>query len=147
MSRTQAVLTNMCMLCREGEILVLDKKSPSYPGITFPGGHVESGESLTDAIIREVYEETGLTIRNPRFCGIYHWMTEDSTRYLIFLYRAQDFSGTLRASAEGPVFWIPEEEFLQQPLAQGMETVFRMMHDPSVSECFWHRESDQEYLF
>lgn len=38
-------------------------------GLTFPGGHIEKGESFVDSVIREVYEETGLTIENPRICG------------------------------------------------------------------------------
>ena len=39
---------------------MIDRKKRDWPGITFPGGHIESGESFTDAVIREVQEETGL---------------------------------------------------------------------------------------
>jgi 8-oxo-dGTP diphosphatase len=42
----------------------------NWPGVAFPGGHVEKGESFTDTVIREVQEETGLTISSPRLCGI-----------------------------------------------------------------------------
>ena len=54
--------TNMCMICDGSRVVVIDRKKRDWPGITFPGGHIESGESFTDAVIREVQEETGLHI-------------------------------------------------------------------------------------
>ena len=66
MSRTEPVtLTNMCMVYDGDKVLVQQKVDDDYTGITFPGGHVEKGESFTDAVIREVFEETGLTISAP----------------------------------------------------------------------------------
>ena len=59
----KAVFMNLCMICDgDGNVLVQDRTKPDWPGITFPGGHVERGESLTDSAVREVYEETGLTV-------------------------------------------------------------------------------------
>lgn len=64
--RERVVLTNMCMIYDgKGNILVQDRLDPEWPGVTFPGGHVEPGESFTKAVIREVWEETGLTLRSP----------------------------------------------------------------------------------
>jgi len=74
MSRTETVtLTNMCMIYDGDKVLVQQKVDDDYSGITFPGGHVEKGESFTDAVIREVFEETGLTISSPVLCGIKDW--------------------------------------------------------------------------
>ena len=73
-SRTEKVcFMNMCMILDgKGNVLALDKVNDSYTGTTFPGGHVEPGETFTESVIREIYEETGLTISNPKLTGIYH---------------------------------------------------------------------------
>ena len=54
------------MICDGSRVVVIDRKNRDWPGITFPGGHIEPGESFTDAVIREVQEETGLHIRSPQ---------------------------------------------------------------------------------
>ncbi len=65
----KVIMTNMCMVFSENRVLVQDKRDDDYSGITFPGGHVERGESFTDAVIREVWEETGLKISEQNFVG------------------------------------------------------------------------------
>ena len=71
MSRSeQAIFTNLCMVYDDaGNILVQNRQDPDWPGICFPGGHVEPGESFAESVIREVWEETGLTIGHPILCG------------------------------------------------------------------------------
>ncbi len=141
------ILTNMCMLQKnDGRILALHKNSPDYPGVTFPGGHIEPGESLIESVRREVYEETGLHIGKAMIRGIYDWSLPENGRYIVFLFSSTDFSGTLCASDEGSLEWVTEEEFLSLPLAQGMETVVRMMHDPQLSECFYDPDNGTETL-
>ena len=44
--------TNLCMVRDCDRVLVIDRKKEDWPGITFPGGHVEVGESFTEAVIR-----------------------------------------------------------------------------------------------
>ena len=65
-------LTNMCMVCDgKGNVLVQNKKGDrTWHGWNFPGGHVEQGEFVTPSVVREIREETGLTIENPKLCGI-----------------------------------------------------------------------------
>lgn len=72
MARTEQVtLTNLCKVYDDkGNILLQDRKKEDWPVITFPGGHMEPKESCVEAVIREVFEETGLTIERPILCGI-----------------------------------------------------------------------------
>ena len=105
-------LTNLCMLTDdEGRILVQDRTDPSWPGICFPGGHVEPGESFVESVIREVREETGLTILDPILCGIKQFPLQGGGRYVVLLFRASRFTGTLTSSAEGEVFWLPRRSW------------------------------------
>lgn len=100
----------MCMIQDgRGNVLALDKVNDSYTGTTFPGGHVEPGELFFQSMIREVWEETGLTIENPEFRGLYHWH-KDGVHHVITLYRAYTFCGELESSEEGRVYWISLEE-------------------------------------
>lgn len=147
MSRiSKSILTNMCMICDGEHIVVEDKQTGSYHGVTFPGGHIEAGEFLSEAMIREVYEETGLTIKNPKLCGIYDWMLEEDVRYFVFIYKATEFSGELRSSDEGEVRWIRKDDFLKEKLAHGMDKVFEIIEGGTYTECFFEMETRVEHM-
>ena len=139
----QVCFMNMCMVQdAEGNVLALDKVNDSYTGTTFPGGHVEKGETFAESVIREVREETGLLIENPYLCGIYHWMCAD-VRCVVLLYKTACFSGTLRSSEEGRVYWTSLEEFRGKDLAEGMESVLELMASSEKSECRMSREGEK----
>lgn len=134
---------NMCMIQDgRGNVLALDKVNDSYTGTTFPGGHVEPGELFFQSMIREVWEETGLTIENPEFRGLYHWH-KDGVHHVITLYRAYTFCGELESSEEGRVYWISLEELKTKKLASGMEYVLEMMESETIKECYVRREADR----
>jgi len=143
----KVILTCMCQISDGDNILILHKVNNSYTGVTFPGGHIEEGEPLTEAVVREVYEETGLTIKNPVICGIYDWIQDDGTRYFVFLYHANEFTGELHSSDEGKVEWIKKTDFLNQPLAHGMEAVFEIINNDQISECFFEIATMKETIY
>ena len=138
------VLTNMCMVYdNQGNILVQDRLDPDWPGVTFPGGHVEPGESFTKAVIREVWEETGLTIEHPRLCGLKQFPEEDGTRYIVMLYKTNQFSGELRSSREGNVFWIKRDELENYPLPVSFDQMIRVFEDDSLGEQYVRWDGDE----
>ncbi len=141
MARTIPVtLTNMCMLRRtDGMVLVQDRRNPNWPGLTFPGGHVEHGESLTAAVIREMREETGLTVHRPRLVGTKDWMNDDGSRYIVLLYAAEEYEGELRASDEGDVRWMSLDALRAHGMADGMESMLRVFLDDNVTEMWFDR--------
>ena len=104
---TPIELTNMIMIenPETHEVLVEDRKNPKWPGVTFPGGHVEVGETVTQSVFREAREETGLEIANPQLMGIKEWPLDNGARYIVFLYKATEYSGTIHSGREGEIFW------------------------------------------
>ena len=84
------------------------------------GGKLESGESPDECVIREVYEESGLTINNPTLRGIMTFPKfDDINDWLVFLYTANDFNGNLIKSNEGVLKWIDNNEILNLNLWEG----------------------------
>ena len=143
MDRAERVtLMNMCMIRDGNRVLVQDNIS-GYKGITFPGGHVEHGESFTDAVIREVYEETGLVISAPKLCGVKDWVDTDSGRYIVLLYKTDKFSGELKSSDEGDVFWTDINKLTDMNLAEDMESTLKVFFEDDISELYFYRENSE----
>ncbi len=143
------VFMNMCMLVDKDKILALDKVGKSYSGTTFPGGHVEEGETFAEAMIREMWEETGYKIKSPVLRGIYHWY-RDGLHNVGLLYRATEFEGELKSSEEGRVYWISREDYEKKELAVGMRRVLKIMDSDDFTECFMDVKADGnivEYMF
>ena len=134
--------TNMCMICDGSKVVVIDRKKKDWPGVTFPGGHVEQGESFTDAVIREVKEETGLTIYSPQLCGIKDWY-ENECRYVVLLYKTSHFSGSLISSSEGKVWWEELANLSNLNLSLDMNDMIRVFTEDDLSEFFYYLENDQ----
>ena len=140
------ILTNMCMVYdNEGNVLVQKRKDTDrWPGIAFPGGHVEEGESFTAAVIREVFEETGITIKHPKLCGIKQWQTERQgvmARYIVLLYKTNEFEGKAQSSSEGEAFWVNRKDLDSMKLANTFEHMLKVFEDDSLEELFSYKEN------
>ena len=133
----------MCMVRDGDRVLVINRNDPGWPGLAFPGGHVEAGEAFADSVIREVYEETGLTIEQPRLCGIKQFRTEENSRYIVLLYRTDKFEGQLISSGEGEVFWLTLEQMDQYPLTPHFEQVVEVMLRDDLSEFFYDQSGGE----
>ncbi len=135
-------LTNMCMIRNGSRVLVQDRLDPDWPGIILPGGHVESGESFCAAVIREVYEETGLTIEHPLLRGMKEWENADGSRYIVLFYETDQFSGELRPSEEGPVFWVELADLPKMRLSKDFEHNLRVFLEDDLSEFYYEKTLD-----
>ena len=138
----QAIFTNLCMVYDDaGNILVEDRLDPSWPGLCFPGGHIEPGESFVESVIREVREETGLTIETPILCGTKQFQTEKGERYVVFFYKTNRFSGALKSSDEGKVFWIPRNTLDQYTLCSDFLDMVKVFESDNLSEFYYYTEN------
>ncbi len=139
----KAIFTNLCMIeDDQGRVLVQDRKNPNWPGITFPGGHVEPEESFVESCIREVKEETGLTVLDPVLCGIKQFPTEENERYVVLFFKATRFTGQLTFSEEGEVFWMAKKDLLNAPLAPDLELMLEIFENPEQSEFYYKKEKE-----
>ena len=143
MSRSeQAVFTNLCMVYDKfNRILVQNRVKQDWPGLAFPGGHVEYLESFHDAVIREVKEETGLDIKNPMLCGIKQFQTENDERYVVLFYKTNQYSGEIVSSSEGEVFWIDRKDLKQYCLSLDFEEMLQIFDSDTLSEFYYYKEN------
>ena len=134
-------LCNMCMITDgSGRVLVqerLPKPTSSWSGLTFPGGHVEPGETVVASVIREVQEETGLTVSNLRNCGYIQWYNpEKQSQYFVFLFKTDTFTGNLKDSAEGKMKWLTLDEMLSGKLAPNMKEYLSVFQNETTLQAF-----------
>jgi 8-oxo-dGTP diphosphatase len=144
MEKTQkCILTNICLVYKDNQILVLDRKKKDWPGLTFPGGHVEKDEDFVSSVIREVKEETGLEIKKPILCGIEEFKTEQEDRYLMFYYKTNNFSGKIKSSKEGEVFWINRNDLNKYKLSLDLKRILKVMESDELSEIIYYKKNDK----
>ena len=150
MSRTETVeLTTLCLIYDEGRILLQNRVKKDWKGYTLPGGHVEPGESIVEAVIREMQEETGLTIRHPQLCGVKQFPIKNydygEGRYLVFLFKTNQFEGELVSSKEGKMEWVQRDELADVPTVNDLEELLQVMERDDLTE-FQYVVEDGEWL-
>ena len=134
MDRTEKIeLTMLCMVYKDNKILLQNRVKDSWCGYTFPGGHIEAGESFVEAAIREVKEETGLTIYNPILCGIKQFPINNG-RYVVLLFKTDKFEGDLVSSDEGKMEWVNRDELKNKTCVDDFMELLRVFDEDSLSE-------------
>ena len=131
--RESCELTTLCMVYRAGEVLLQNRVKKDWRGYALPGGHIEPGESIVEAVVREMKEETGLTILEPQLCGVKQFPI-DGGRYLVFLFKTDRFEGELRSSEEGKMEWVPRRELEKFPCVDDLEELLEVCERNDLTE-------------
>lgn len=145
-------ITTMCMIrdLQNNKVVVQDR-AKNWKGISFPGGHVEEGESIIAAAIREVKEETCLNVSNLQPCGIIHWFNDQTgERYFVFNFKTDVWSGDLISETEeGKVFWVDIDDLPKLNLARGFGERLPMFLENKYIEGFgtWNSTSNSKMKF
>lgn len=143
MARTEKVeLTVLCLVYSEDAYLLQDRVKEDWRGYTLPGGHIESGESIVHAIVREMKEETGLTILNPKLCGVKQFPIEDG-RYIVFLFSTDKYEGELISSEEGNMHWVKKKELSNVNLVNDFNELLQVILDDNLNEFQYIIEGNQ----
>ena len=103
---------------------------------------MEPGESFVASVIREVYEETGLTIQQPTLCGTKQFQTKDGVRYVVLFYKTDRYSGELHSSQEGEMLWIPRCDLHKYPLVPDFLSMLQVMESDDLNEFYYYIEDD-----
>ena len=144
MKKTEScILTNMCLIYDKNRILVVDRKKKDWPGLTLPGGHIEKQENFIEAVIREVKEETGLTIKKPVLCGMEEFKTKTEDRYLMFFYKTDRYSGNIKSSKEGEVFWIERKDLDKYKLSLDLKRIIKIIENNQLSELIYYKKNNK----
>lgn len=115
-----SILATLCYVKRDGHTLMVyrnkkanDIHEGKWNGL---GGKFEAGESPEECVIREVHEESGLSIQHPKLCGLIMFPNFKGHDWYVFVFTATEFSGDLIDSPEGQLEWIKDEELTRLKL-------------------------------
>ncbi len=125
-------LTTLCYIEHDGNYLMLhrikkehDINEGKWIGV---GGHFEAGESPEECMLREVYEETGLTLTSWHFGGIVTFSADGCPAEYMCLYTADGFTGELREDCrEGVLEWVPKERLPELPQWEGDRVFLKLL--------------------
>lgn len=127
-------LTTLCYIEKDNQYLMLhrvkkekDVNKDKWIGV---GGHFEPEESPEECLLREVKEETGLTLTSWIFCGIVTFVATqwDTVEYMC-LYKADGFTGELTDCNEGNLVWVDKNKVYDLPIWEGDKIFFRLMEE------------------
>ena len=142
-------ITNMIMVYDpKTNKAVVERRVKYWCGISFPGGHIEPGESFYDSAVREVKEETGLAVSDLKFCGVINWYNnQNGDRYFVFCYKTDRFEGELldaKDAEEGEVFWQDIDTIKDMQLAPNFGEYVDLFLKDDYCEIFSSWNDDEE---
>ncbi len=127
--------TTLCHIEKDGKYLMLhrvkkenDLNKDKWVGI---GGKFEDRESPEECNIREVYEETGLTLKSVRYCGIVTFVSDKWETEYMHIFHSDSFSGEVRECDEGVLEWVDKNKLLDLPLWEGDKIFLRLIDEKS----------------
>ena len=138
----------MCMV-QDGDNVLLIKRPDhkGFPGYIAPGGKVDFPESIVDGAMREVKEETGLTVKDIVYKGLDEFCEPNQgLRYMVFNYLATAFEGALLTDPpEGELIWIDKKEALELPMQDWFKRRFPLFFEPGTFELsfVWNEATDE----
>lgn len=131
--KKRSSLTTLCYIEKEDSYLMLhrikkevDVNKDKWIGV---GGHFEENESPEECLLREVKEETGLTLLSWQFRGMITFVCEGWNTEYMCLYTADNFQGELAECEEGELVWVPKKEVSQLNLWEGDKIFFRLLEE------------------
>ena len=143
MSKTEQVeLTMLCLIENGSKVLLQNRVKKDWKGYTLPGGHIEKDESIVDAVVREMKEETGLTVRNPRLCGVKQFPI-DGGRYLVFLFKSIEFEGELISSDEGQMEWVERADIPALQTVRDFAELLSVIDDDFLTEFLYVKDGER----
>jgi 8-oxo-dGTP diphosphatase len=95
------------------------------------GGKFEDKESPEECNAREVYEETGLEVKNVRYCGIVTFVSDKWATEYMHIFHTQEFSGEIKECDEGVLEWVDKTALLEMPIWEGDKIFLRLIDENS----------------
>lgn len=126
-------LTTLCYIENDGKYLMMhrvkkenDVNKDKWVGV---GGHFEADESPEECLLREVKEETGLTLASWSLRGIITFICDRQQTEYMFLYTADAYSGELTQCEEGDLEWVDKAKVCELPIWEGDRIFFRFLEE------------------
>ncbi|NBJ69633.1 MULTISPECIES: 8-oxo-dGTP diphosphatase [Clostridia] len=139
-----------CIVIDQEQILVL--KKPKHGWYAIPGGKMEFGETIKEAVVREYKEETNLTIQNPKLAGVFTFTIIQGKRrveeWMMYTFTCKSYCGELAAFCrEGELEWVPINQVQHLPMAEGDRLIYKQIFENEnehvVSGAFAYTPTDK----